>query len=89
MCFVTQVSCIYTVESVVGFEMPEYNASEADGVVEICVVILEPADLSLLPSDYLATFNLSLVDAAAQGIYNNHMLCSIHGFHAHLLCLLS
>ena len=57
--------------SLAGFEQPQYNVNEGDGVVEICAAIMEPSDLLLLPNSYLANFSLSLANGTAVGKFTN------------------
>ena len=84
-----QVFNFNTVISRVGFERPEYNTSEDDGSVEICAAIMEPADTSLLPADYTATFNLSLENGFAIGMHTDHT-CYVPftNSHVHICSLL-
>lgn len=55
------------VPAVVGFERSLYNVTEGDGEVEVCVVILMPADPTTLNTGYNARLNFSTADDTAIG----------------------
>lgn len=61
--------CFYhsATPSIIQIERELYQTSEDLGFVEICVAIVEPTDLSLLRSSYLANLSLSLEAVTAQG----------------------
>lgn len=58
------------VPSIIGFENTMYEVGEGDGVVEICVAILEPVDSLTLDSTYEAFINVFSLNDSAQGNTN-------------------
>ena len=55
--------------SQIGLEQNLYDVMEGDGLVEICVAILSPGNLSLLREPYQANLTLFLQSVTAQGSY--------------------
>lgn len=53
--------------SVIGYEANFYTVGEGDGFVEICVIIQEPEDPSLLNADYEARVTASTFNGSATG----------------------
>lgn len=64
----------------IGIEQELYQTSEDIGYVEVCVAILEPSDLSLLRTSYVANLTLSLNDETAQGIPYTTAMNSIDSY---------
>ena len=58
--------------SLLEIERPEYNVTEGDGQVEICVVISEPADPTTLETTYSALLRLSTLPETATGMGTTH-----------------
>ena len=47
--------------------MTNYTADEESGIVEVCVAILEPADLSIISPSSFVFFYIESVDGTAIG----------------------
>ena len=47
----------------IGFQQPVYTANEGDGVVEVCVVLIDPADI---PSGFFACGTLGTAPGSAE-----------------------
>ena len=53
--------------SIVGFVQDQYNTTEGDQFVAICVSVIEPLDRSLLSLDYQVNLTISLESVTAVG----------------------
>ena len=47
----------------IGFQQPVYTANEGDGVVEVCVVLIDPANI---PSGFFACGTLGTAPGSAE-----------------------
>ena len=56
-----------TTVGTIGFEMERYTAQEESGSAEVCLAILDPADLSNISPLALALFFVETVDGTATG----------------------